>query len=143
MKKIAAFFVCILALLSMMLTPLAVYAADSTETITISGTITFDEWEKGMIRIAVYDVPDPRNAEELTYVDVDAPGPYSLKVKASIGQFLYLHAYNDCDNDGPPIESHDPRLYLEGAVEEPLFVVVESNEVTDVNLRPGESDKVL
>jgi hypothetical protein len=146
MKKAYFPLICLLALLSILIMQYPAECAfeqNDKEVITISGNILFDEWEQGMIRIAVYDVPHPRDADELTYVDVPGPGKYSIKVEALMGQSLYIHAYNDFDNDGPPIEDHDPRLYFDGVADNPLPIIVDAEKIFDINLTPEGADDIL
>ena len=102
---------------------------------SINGTVMFREWKQGSIRIVAFDNPDPRFARELAAVEIKSPGPYSLPLKVPMGSVIYIHAYNDSANDGPPIENGDATfLYVNKMVNAPI--VVDNPLIEEINLVP-------
>ena len=77
----------------------------SNEQIVIKGTVTFNDYKQGYICIYAMQVLDRNSC--LNYIKISKPGPYTLLLPPDTKD-IRLGCYNDIDDDGGPLQPHDP-----------------------------------
>ena len=94
--------------------------------IIIKGKVIFDNYKQGRITIDVFDGSDARTAKPLsTSFIIPRPGPYTLSLPPSTkGEEVYVHAYNDSDDDGfsGMPEPQDPYFFYGIFEAEPILI---------------------
>ncbi len=86
---------------------------EGTKGVKISGTVTFDDYKKGLIQIDVSDKGmfgrggRATRPKIITLYRMEKPGPFELEVAANSGE-VWLSAYNDADQNGKPTRG-EPR----------------------------------
>jgi len=80
-------------------------ATDTSNKKIITGWVTYDNYKQGSIIIRA---SNPFSKEGLLdRTAINGPGVYTLTVPENYSS-VYLVAFNDIDNDGPPPQAHDP-----------------------------------
>lgn len=74
-------------------------------TVTISGTVGYDAWTRGAVRITAFDAdhsrPSPTPPRVLGAGNIDRPGPFTISVPEAAGR-IYVEAAIDEDGDNRP-----------------------------------------
>ena len=103
MKKTILFYLCLFIVSNCCAQTVATNDA-SDEQIVIKGTVTFNDYKHGYI--CIFAMPVSRNPS-LNYIKIPRPGPYTLLLPPDTKD-IRLGCYNDIDNDGGPLQPHDP-----------------------------------
>lgn len=105
------------------------------ESITISGTIFYDDYNQGEIFIGAFENSDLLKppGETIDAVLLWAPGAYSLTIPANYGE-IWIAAINDANNDGVLDIGGEPAGRY---ARNPLAVGTQDIEDVNITLQPG------
>jgi len=121
---------CFLILLVLMTSGIAWSQNESQDTV-LKGTIVAPDYEQGYILVGAFDNFE-RPLNLIVEKHFSGPGEYELLIPA-VYNTVYIKAYNDKDNDGPPKQENDPAFMAETGLKTPILT---NKSEVEINIIP-------